>query len=129
MAGDLRQTEKLKKLSNLAKSRSTAFLQKFSFSVESFLIHATPRDLIDFFDIPEMFRLFDETFEWDYGRIFSDHEKSTTITEVNYISGSESIRGATDFVILCRPDQHVAWIGGFDELNEMERMFSTIFNM
>lgn len=129
-AGDLRQEEQLEKLNDLANSLSTRnVLQKLSSSIESFLIHASPRDHIDFFDIPEMFRPFDETFGWDYGRIFSDSEESPTINEVNHISGRVFEKGATEFVILCRPDQHVAWIGGFDKLNELERKLSTIFNV
>lgn len=129
-AGDLRQEEQMEKLNDLANSRlARSFLQNLGSSIESFLIHASPRDLVDFFDIPEMFRPFDETFGWDYGRIFSDTEEPPTINGVNHISGRESKKGATEFVLLCRPDQHVAWIGGFDKLNELERMFSTIFNL
>lgn len=129
-AGDLRQEEKLKKLNQFAKSSlASNFLQKFSSSIERFLIHASPRDPVDFFDIPEMFRPFDETFGWDYGRIFSDYEDLPTSNETNDTGDCESRRRITEFVILCRPDQHVAWIGDFDKLHGLERMFTTIFNM
>ncbi|KUL88788.1 hypothetical protein ZTR_03505 [Talaromyces verruculosus] len=74
-AGDLRQEAQLKKLNEFATSSlAKNYLHKLSSFVESFLIHASPRDPIDFFDIPEMFRPFDETFGWDYGRIFTDFE-------------------------------------------------------
>lgn len=131
--GDLRQEAQLKKLNEFATSRlAKTYLHKLSSSVESFLVHASPRDSIDFFDIPEMFRPFDETWGWDYGRIFSDfedHEDKSESHVVNGTSDQEPGKDLPEFVILCRPDQHVAWIGGSDDLQGLERIFARIFNM
>ncbi|PCG89585.1 Methyltransferase, domain of unknown function DUF2260 [Penicillium occitanis (nom. inval.)] len=132
-AGNLRQEAQLKKLNEFATSSlAENHLHKLSSFVESFLIHASPRDSIDFFDIPEMFRPFDETFGWDYGRIFSDFEDPEDNSLSNGVIGAGNHEPGNDimeFVILCRPDQHVAWIGGLDDLEELKRMFARIFNM
>jgi phenol 2-monooxygenase len=128
-AGDLRKEEQMKKLKKFSKSLlASNFLQRLSSSIESFLIHAGPRDPFDFFDIPEMFRPFDEIFGWDYGRIFSDYEETSMSDGVNGTGDHGSVKKVTEFVILCRPDQHVAWIGGLGDLQELERMLATIFN-
>lgn len=132
-AGDLQQEAQLKKLNAFATSSlAKTYLHKLSSSVASFLVHASPRDSIDFFDIPEMFRPFDETWGWDYGRIFSDyedHEEQSLSNGVNGTSDHETGKKLAEFVILCRPDQHVAWIGGLDDLQGLERMFARIFNI
>lgn len=124
-AGDLRQKEQMQGLKQFSTSPlAKDFLQRLNFPIESFLVRASPRDPIDIFDLPEMFHPFDETFGWDYGRIFSDYEDSNSPS--NGVDGTT--KKLTEFVILCRPDQHVAWVGGLDDLQGLEKMFATIFN-
>lgn len=129
-AGDLRQEKQLKKLSRFGKTTlTTNLLHRLTSSVESFLILSSPRDLIDFLDIPGIFHPFDEDFGRDYGRIFYDYEDIPISNGASSAKDHGSEKEVTEFVILCRPDQHVAWVGELEDLQGLERMFATIFNM
>ncbi|EED23488.1 monooxygenase, putative [Talaromyces stipitatus ATCC 10500] len=129
-AGDVRQEEQLMKLDEFSNSSLvTKFLNRLGLSIECLLIHNTPRDPIDVFDIPEIFRPFDDTFGWDYGRIFTDYEDSTYPSNgAISTDGEERGKGISEFVILCRPDQHVSWLGALDNLHGLERMIAMIFD-
>lgn len=120
--GDLRKQRQVEKLKAFAESPfADRFLDKLGHVVESFLIHSSPRDDIPFFDIPKVFHPFDETLGWDYGRIYTDYG------DFNGKDGFESGIENGGYAIFCRPDQHVAWVGGLDDVRGLEKFFARIF--
>ncbi|PYH47884.1 FAD binding domain protein [Aspergillus saccharolyticus JOP 1030-1] len=90
--------------------------------LEAILVYAGPRAATELLGLPDLFHPFDDTWGWDYTRVFTD--------EGPYEPGCRGVYDGygidrdTGCVVLCRPDQHVAWVGGLDEVAELESYFS-----
>jgi phenol 2-monooxygenase len=84
-------------------------------------IHRASRAKTELFDFPEIFHPYSEREGWDYWKVFVDdesyHEGHGHAYE-NY--GVDPKSGC---VVILRPDQYVAWVGGIEDVGEMERFF------
>ncbi|OKL61019.1 hypothetical protein UA08_03115 [Talaromyces atroroseus] len=125
--GDLREEQKMEKLRHFAASSfAENLLPKLRdrSCLEIILVHSSPRLCIDFFDIPDIFRPFDETFGYEYEKIFTDYGSHNSVP---CHSQADERNEASEFCILCRPDQHVAWAGGMNEMDDLENFLAPIF--
>ena len=85
-------------------------------------IHSASRQQIEYLDFSELLRPFDEELGWDYDRIFVDEESYHESHGKAYEGcGVDKIRGC---VVIFRPDQHVAWIGGLEDIDSLETYFA-----
>ncbi|EAW12083.1 putative FAD monooxygenase [Aspergillus clavatus NRRL 1] len=82
--------------------------------VEIVLVHASPRGSFNLLDLPDIFHPFDADLGWDYWKAFADDG-----AYVGY--GIDKNVGC---LVLCRPDQHVAWVGGMDDIAGLDNYFS-----
>ena len=87
-------------------------------------VHAAPRTSVDIFSFPQLLRPFDPQRGWDYDTIFVDdasyHEGHGHAYE-NY--GVDPKNGC---VVVTRPDQHVAYIGSLDDVDDVNRYFENV---
>lgn len=85
--------------------------------VTPYLIHCAPRRDVDLMHIPNAFRPFSDEFGFDYWKTFagnrSDGEDHGSAYRLYGI-------GAEGCILLIRPDQHVAFIGGLGDLAAIE---------
>ncbi len=95
--------------------------------VEVLTVHSSPRKEIELLDLPEVFHPFSEELGWDYGKVFVDdvsyHEGHGEAYK-NY--GIDPVRGC---LVVVRPDQHVAWIGELEDVEEMDRFFGGVLRV
>lgn len=125
--GDLSQPENMKALVHFAetfhKRSHLAHLQQMPSqkwrcpSIESLLIHSSPRSTVNMLDLPELFHPFDDIMGWDYWKVFADDKNEAY--EGYGIDG-----GGAGCLALCRPDQHVAWIGSMEDTAGLDSYFS-----
>ena len=87
-------------------------------------IHSAPRERVEIHDFPPLLIPYDEELGYDYNGIFVDGE--------SYYEGhghayeGYGIDPAKGCVVVVRPDQHVAWIGELDDVQELEAYFTRI---
>ncbi|KAL4974682.1 FAD binding domain-containing protein [Aspergillus desertorum] len=86
--------------------------------IELILVHKSPRTAVNLLDLPELFHPFDEKLGWDYGKVLVD-EGGSAYAEYG-------IDEQTGCAVLCRPDQHVAWVGALDEVSSLDAFLSAI---
>jgi phenol 2-monooxygenase len=131
-AGDLRQAQQVDRLRAFADnfrrqpllsgSRRTVPLRNGQMTLEVILIQAGSRSSVDFMDLPEIFRPFDEKLGWDYGKVFADDD--------SYGQGSGhayreyGIPEDSGCLVLVRPDQHVAMVVAMGKEAQLERYIS-----
>lgn len=129
--GDIRipaQREKLIKLGERLDGQDS-FLRRFTPGsarydsvIELLAVHAAPRTDTTVFDLPEVFRPFDELDGWDYWKIFVDdqsyHEGHGHIYQN---LGIDPSRGCA---IILRPDQYVSYVGPMDNYEAMDRFLA-----
>ena len=134
-AGDVSKTEQMQRiygftdaLTNMATplvqySINNSGSQKTRCHVADVLtIHSAPRQQVEYLDFPELLRPFDEELGWDYDRIFVDEESYYEGHGNAYEGyGIDKVRGC---VVIVRPDQHVAWIGGLEDVDSLETYFA-----
>lgn len=116
-SGDLRKPDAFTRLSTFAKdfSENLHFPQtgRAKPFIEVILVHSSPRDAVSLLDLPDIFHPFDETLGYDYWRAYADDSHRGE-------GRGQACRGygiaGTGCLVLCRPDTHVAWIGGFSDL-------------
>lgn len=126
--GDLRQKERMDTLHAFAdvfidlfqmKPRQRKLAAKNpSLVTEPILIHPCPRSAVNLLDLPDMFHPFDERLGWDYWKVFAEDEREPTYQ----VYGIE--REGPCCLVLCRPDQHVAWIGSTENANNLKTFIS-----
>ncbi|KAJ0413754.1 FAD binding domain-containing protein [Aspergillus carlsbadensis] len=131
-AGDLREARQVERLKVFAQnfhkqpllstSRRTVSLKRGHMTLEVVLIHAGPRTSVNFMDLPEIFRPFDENVGWDYGKVFADDESYGQGNGHAY--GEYGILEDTGCLVLVRPDQHVAMVTAIGDDEQMERYIS-----
>jgi phenol 2-monooxygenase len=128
--GDLRQPERMKALLNFAdvfsKHSYLAHLQRIPAPewrchiIELLLIQSCPRSAVNLLDLPELFHPFDDTMGWDYWKAFADDRDQA-------YKGYGIDKRGSGCLVLCRPDQHVAWIGSMEDTSGLDSYFSSIF--
>ncbi|GKZ36861.1 hypothetical protein AbraIFM66950_008094 [Aspergillus brasiliensis] len=87
--------------------------------LETIVVHSSPRTSVNLLDLPEIFHPFDATWGWDYSRVFADDGSYSDACGQAY--ERYGIREETGCLVLCRPDQHVAWLGGLEEVEVLDR--------
>ncbi|KAL3466999.1 FAD binding domain-containing protein [Aspergillus heterothallicus] len=132
-AGDLGQSQQLDRLAefakrfekqqHLSKSKRTVPLIGSQLVLEGILIHVGSRTSVDFMDIPEMFRPFDDKLGWDYGKVYVD--------DGSYGHGSGNLFREfgvheNGCVVLVRPDQHVAMVTRMEQVESLESYISEL---
>ena len=130
--GDLRQPERMKGLVRFADTFSRAShlmnLQQIrtpksrSPVIELLLIQSSPRSAVDLLDLPELFHPFDDVMGWDYWRVFADDRDQA-------YTGYGIDKGGPGCLVLCRPDQHIAWIGSMEDTSGCNNYFSSTFGL
>lgn len=114
--GDIRQQETLESLDSLADSLSTTCHEKDQPALEPLLIHRSPRVEINLLDLPAIFHPYDDTFGCDYWKVFAD--ETSHVEHLGTVKQS-GISEGSGVLILCRPDQHVAWTGGIANTSDL----------
>ncbi|KAJ5814779.1 Monooxygenase FAD-binding [Penicillium riverlandense] len=126
-AADLGQPNKMETLANfadfftnkshLAHLRKKEDLKSCKPMIDVLLIHSSSRNTVKLLDSPSIFHPFDEVMGWDYWKLFAD--------DSGQAYSGYGIDGQGDgCLILCRPDQHVAWIGGMEDMTGLDNYFS-----
>ncbi|KAJ5602279.1 hypothetical protein N7510_011813 [Penicillium lagena] len=128
--GDLSQPARMKALANFAdyfsKHSYLSHLQRIQSSelrcpiVELLLIQSCPRSAVNLLDFPELFHPFDDIMGWDYWKTFADDRDQA-------YNGYGIDKEGTGCLVLCRPDQHIAWIGSMEDTAGLDQYFSTLF--
>ncbi|KAE8153785.1 thioredoxin-like protein, partial [Aspergillus avenaceus] len=89
---------------------------------ETVLIHSNARACANVLNLPEIFEHFEKELGWDYEKVFADDPSyDGNSGEVYDRYGIDKEKGC---LIVCRPDQHVGWIGGFEDVKGLEEYFS-----
>lgn len=123
-SGDLRQPERIHALFLFAGKVSKHFQMKKTQAprpcptIEPLLIQSNPREAVNMLDFPEMFHPFDELYGWDYWKVFASDPSGQA-----YKSYGIDKEGP-GCLVLCRPDQHVAWIGNMQDVAGFYNYFS-----
>ncbi|KAL4758317.1 FAD binding domain-containing protein [Aspergillus foveolatus] len=125
--GDLRRKENVEKLVTFSEafqshaqcgnSRKVLETVIQRMAIELILIHKSPRTSVRLLDLPELFHPFDDKLGWDYGKVFVDEGSAYAEYGIDEQIGC---------AVLCRPDQHVAWVGGLDEVSGLDAYFSAL---
>lgn len=110
-SGDLRKDQNRRCLDSFAEDFKPR-LETMRIPIEILLVHSSPRTDISILDLPDIFHPFDESFGWDYSRVFAD------------LDAYEGYRVEDGCVAVCRPDQHVGWIGS--DVASLEEYFSFV---
>ena len=128
-SGDLHSASIWDRLSVFAKGFSGRFTNrlrpqstKISQLFEMFLIHSSPRSSFDKSQLLGLFHDFGTELGWDHVKIFADDPSYDGDTGQAYQQyGIDKQRGG---LIVCRPDQHVGWVGDIEDVEELDRYFS-----
>ena len=125
-SGDLRQPEKknalfsfadtFSKRSHLVSLPSTQALRRLHPTIEPLLIQSNPRTTVNLLDLPEIFHPFDDALGWDYWKVFADDGSYDEESGQAYKGYGIGERGL-GCLVLCHPDQHVAWIGSMQDVD------------
>lgn len=127
-SGDLRKLERLTALSRFAESyskwphlahRQQKQPQKCRPIMELLLIQSSPRSALNLLELPELFHPFDDTMGWDYWKTFTDDQNQA-------YTGYGIDDGGPGCLVLCRPDQHVAWIGSLEDTAGLNSYFARL---
>lgn len=126
-SGDLRQQERMNTLAQFAQTytqrshpghlQQTEAKKWHCHTIEVLLIHSSPRSVVNLLDLPNFFHPFDDTMGWDYWKVFADDMDEAY---AEYGIGKDG----PGCLVLCRPDQHVAWIGGIEDTLGLDNYFS-----
>lgn len=132
-SGDLRRPEKknalfsfadtFSKYSHLVNLQSTQVLRRPHPTIEPLLIQSNPRSAVNLLDLPEIFHPFDAALGWDYWKIFADDRACDEGSGQAY-KGYGIDEGGLGCLVLCRPDQHVAWMGCMQDVGGLYEYFS-----
>ncbi|KAI1390335.1 putative phenol 2-monooxygenase [Hypoxylon trugodes] len=90
--------------------------------VEVLTVHSSKRTDTELLrDFPEILHPFDPHDGWDYDKVFADDETYHEGFADAYTKyGIDKERGC---VVVARPDQHVGWIGEFEDFDGLQKYF------
>lgn len=124
-AGDITKPTQAQRIQRLGASLSspTSLLEKYTPSsqrydsvIELITIHAAPRESVSILDFPDIFHPWDDEVGWDYWKVFVDDVTYHEGFDEAYVKyGIDRERGC---VVVCRPDQHVGFIGELEDVGE-----------
>ena len=132
-AGNLKNEKQWDRLQSFGESiaepdsvvhRFTPSAQPVDAVIEILVIHSAPRQEVELLDLHGIFHPFDWKSGWDYGKVFVD--------DVSYHEGhGEAYRHygvdkESGCLVIVRPDQYVGWIGGLEDLGDIDRYFSKV---
>lgn len=120
-SGDLRQPARMNALSSFADTFSKHSLRPHS-TIEPLLIQSNPRTAVNLLGLPEIVHPFDDALGWDYWKVFVDDMSAQAYRGYGIDPGGQGC------LVLCRPDQHVAWIGGMQDVAGLCNYFSGFFS-
>ena len=130
-AGDVSNQKQMKHVHDFALNlnRPRSILRRCRKDIHALIdiltIHCAPRDEAELSDFPELLHPFDAESGWNYDKIFVDmkpyHEEHGQAYQ-NY-----GIDKGSGCVIIVRPDQHVGWIGGLEDVEDVQSYFENIF--
>ncbi|GFF22803.1 phenol 2-monooxygenase [Aspergillus udagawae] len=86
------------------------------------LIHSASRLDVELFDLPEIFRPFNERHGVDYGRVYADEKSYHSGGGNAYSSYGIAPEGC---MILLRPDQHISFIGDLEDVGSLSRFVAS----
>jgi phenol 2-monooxygenase (NADPH) len=131
-AGDVTDTVQAKRGQQLgeALAASGSFLHRFTPTgkpidevIEVLTVHNAPRTAVNLLDLHEAFHPFDQERGWDYWKVFANdvpHHVPFVDAYARYGVGKEGC------IVVCRPDQHVGYIGALEDVAELESYFSGV---
>ncbi|KAJ5105438.1 hypothetical protein NUU61_002785 [Penicillium alfredii] len=73
--------------------------------------------LLNLLDLPEPFHPYDDFLGWDYWKVFADDRDQA-------YTGYGIDKQDPGCLVLCRPDQHVAWVGSMEDVAGLDNYFS-----
>lgn len=132
-AGNLQEPMQLERVKGLCRKLDSprSFLRRFTpkgkridATIELLTIHSGPRTAVELLDLPDILHPFDERTGWDYDKVFADgmsYHDGHGHAYTQY--GVDKERGC---LVVIRPDQHVAWVGNFEDLEGADSYFSSI---
>ncbi|KAL8785271.1 MAG: hypothetical protein Q9213_003475 [Squamulea squamosa] len=92
--------------------------------IEVLTIHSSPRTETNLFDFHDIFHPYHQDLGWDYWKVFVDDVAALENSGDAYVSyGIDRHDGC---LVVCRPDQHVGYIGALEDLQDIERFFEPI---
>ncbi|KAA8650298.1 uncharacterized protein ATNIH1004_002981 [Aspergillus tanneri] len=87
-----------------------------------YLVHSAPRDDVDVWRLPELFRPVVNPAGMDFRRVYADNKLLHTESGNAYKAYGVGPEGC---LVLVRPDQHVSFIGGLDEFISLDSFLKT----
>ncbi|KAL4793903.1 FAD binding domain-containing protein [Aspergillus venezuelensis] len=105
-----------------SRSRRTSPPVNGALIIEVIMIHAGPRTSVNLLDLPEVFHPVDEELGWDYSKVFADD--GTYGRDTGHAYEEYGIEKQAGCLVLCRPDQHVAWVGELEDVPRLNNHFS-----
>lgn len=104
--------------------RYTSSDSPFDSVIEVLTIHSSPRIETNLFELHEIFHPYHPDLGWDYWKVFVDDVAAHESCGDAYTSyGIDRHDGC---LVVCRPDQHVGYIGALEDLQDIERYFESI---
>ena len=133
-AGDIKHPVQAQRIRELAAALShpNSFLHRYTPSgapldsvIEVLTIHASPRIEVSLLeDLPEVFHPWDGERGWDYWKVFVDDEAHHEgFADVYGRLGISRLYGC---LVVCRPDQHVGFVGAVDDVGGVEQYLGGI---
>ncbi|KAL8725897.1 MAG: hypothetical protein Q9166_007062 [cf. Caloplaca sp. 2 TL-2023] len=132
-AGNIKNEVQYKRVSDLGQALTApnSLLHRYTPSdspldsvIEVLTIHSSPRVETNLFDFHDIFHPYHEDLGWDYWKVFVDDIAAHEGCGDAYASyGIDHHDGC---LVVCRPDQHVGYIGNLEDLQDIERYFEPI---
>lgn len=93
--------------------------------IEVLTIHSSPRTEVSLFDFPDIFHPYHEELGWDYWKVFVD-DKAYHDDDCGNAYERLGVSRLEGCLVICRPDQHVGYIGAMEDIKDVERFFEAI---
>ena len=131
-AGDITDESQARRVQQLGQALAApdSFLRRFTpheepidSVIEVLTVHNAPHKAVDLLDLHEAFHPYDPERGWDYWKVFVNdvpHHVPFVDAYARYGIGTEGC------LVVCRPDQHVGYIGALEDVAEIESYFSGI---
>ncbi|KAK8039839.1 hypothetical protein PG993_008250 [Apiospora rasikravindrae] len=124
-AGDLRKAVQLRRLEETCAALVRSRLLRAPGSGKLVTITASPRDGLPLTGLPPLLYGGENGQDRDYDAVFSDEpDVYGAFTDVYAKCGVDGEKGC---LVVCRPDQHVGFIGSLDDVPSLNTFFTGIF--
>ena len=107
---------------HFVKQQNTDAPRKLHPPIESLVSRTRGRQLVSWI-FRKIFHPFDTALGWDYWKAFADDRAYDGVSGQAYKGHGIGKRGL-GCLVLCRPDQHVAWIGCMQDVGGLYMYFS-----